>query len=136
MYAKYLASEMGIVDFNKVICSFDETFMSAGTIILFKKGNPLLDRVNVLLRRCLEAGLLQFRWSELQHRARLKSTGQLIDDSSDMFLPFAVVHLMPAFVVLVVGNILSSVVFTVELIRGSGKKRNLRNNRERCDKFL
>jgi len=41
-----------------------------------------------------------------------------------MFVPFAVSHLMPAFVVLVVRNILSSVVFIVELISGSGNKRN------------
>ena len=50
MYAKYLASVMGIVDVTKVICSFDETLISSGIILLFKKGNPLLDRVNVLIR--------------------------------------------------------------------------------------
>ena len=127
MYASYLASVMGIVDVNNVICSFDETFISSGIIVLFKKGNPLLDRVNVLIRRCLEAGLLEIRWSELQHRARLKSRGKLREDSSDMFVPFAVSHLMPAFVVLVVGYILSSVVFVVELIRGFGNIKKFKN---------
>jgi hypothetical protein len=68
--------------------------------------------------------LLEIRWSELQHRAYLRSGSKLGEDSSDMFVPFAVSHLMPAFVVLVVGNILSSVVFIVELIKGSGNKRN------------
>jgi len=67
MHASYLASVMGIVDVNKIICSFDETIMYSNIIILFKKGNPLLDRVNVLLRRCLEAGFLELHWSELQH---------------------------------------------------------------------
>ena len=47
-----------------------------------------------------------------------------------MFLPFAVVHLMPAFVVLVVGNILSSVVFTVEMIRGSGNIKKFKKYEE------
>jgi hypothetical protein len=136
MYASYLASEMGIVDVNKIICSFDETIMSAGVIILFKKGNPLLDRVNVLLRRCLEACFLEIRWSELQHRAHLKSWRKLQEDSSDMFVPFSVYHLMPAFVVLVVGNIWSSVVFIVELMRGSANKRKLRIKRKRYDWFL
>ena len=136
MYASYLASVMGIVDVNKVICCFDETIISSDIIILFKKGNPLLDRVNVLLRRCLEAGLLVTRWSELQHQAQLKSRGKLGEDSGDMFVPFSVFHLMPAFVVLVVGNILSSVMFIVELIRGSGNKRNLRIKRKRYDRFL
>jgi len=124
MHANYLAIEMGIVDVNKIICSLDETILSSDIIILFKKGNPLLDRVNVLMRRCLEAGLLELRWSELQHRARLRSGGKLRADSSDMFVPFSVSHLMLAFVVLVVGNILSSVVFIFELISGSGNKRN------------
>jgi hypothetical protein len=124
MYATYVASEMGILNVNKVICSFDETIMSSDIITLFKKGNPLLDRVNVLMRRCLEAGFLEIHWSELQHRAHLRSGGKLREDSSDMFVPFAVSHLMPAFVVLVLGNILSLVVFIVELIRGSGNKRN------------
>ena len=58
-HATYLASVMGIVDVNKIICSFDETIMSYEIIILFKKGNPLLERVNVLLRHCLEAGFLE-----------------------------------------------------------------------------
>jgi hypothetical protein len=124
MYATYLANEMGCVDVNKVICSFDETIVSYEVIILFKKGNPLLDRVNVLLRRCLEAGFLELHWSELQHRAHLRNWGKLREDNNDMFVPFAISHLMPAFVVLVVGNILSSLVFIVELIIGSGKKRN------------
>ena len=44
-----------------------------------------------------------------------------------MFVPFAVFHLMPAFVVLVAGNILSSVVFIVELIKGSGNIKKLKN---------
>ena len=57
----------------------------------------------MLIRRCLEAGLLELRWSELQH---LTSRGDLREDSSDMFVPFAIFHPMPAFVVLVVGNIL------------------------------
>jgi hypothetical protein len=136
MYASYMASVMGIVDVNKVVCCFDETIMSFDVIILFKKGNPLLDRVNVLLRRCLEAGFLELRWSDLQHRAHLRSRGKLREESSDIFVPFSVFHLMPAFVVLVVGNILSSVVFIVELIRGPGNKINLRIKRGRYDSFL
>ena len=81
----------------------------------------------MLIRRCLEAGLLEIHWSELQHRALLKSRGKSREDTSDMFVPFAFSHLMPAFVVLVVGNIFSSVVFIVELIRGFGNKKKFNN---------
>jgi hypothetical protein len=114
MFATYLASQRGIVDINKIICSFDETIISAAITILFKKGNPLLDRVNVLIRRCLEAGLLEMSWSDLQHQSLLRSRGKL-KEGSDMFIAFSVSHLMPAFVVLVIGNILSTAVFIVEL---------------------
>jgi hypothetical protein len=37
LYASYLASVMGIVDVNKIICQFDETITSSGLIVLFKK---------------------------------------------------------------------------------------------------
>jgi hypothetical protein len=122
MYASYHASEMGIINVNKIICPFDETIISAGVIILFKKGTPLLGRVNMLIRRYLEAGLLEIHWSELQHRAHLRSRVNSREASSEMFVTFTVSHLMPAFVVLVLGNILTSVLFIVELTRRPGKK--------------
>jgi hypothetical protein len=37
IYASYLASEMGIVDVNKIICSFDETIISSKLIILLRR---------------------------------------------------------------------------------------------------
>jgi hypothetical protein len=79
------------------------------------------------MRRCLEAGLLEIRWSELQHRAHLNSRGKLGEESSDMFVPFGVSHLKPAFVVLGVGYSLSSVVFIVELINEAWKQKKLKN---------
>ena len=41
-----------------------------------------------------------------------------------MFVTSSVSHPMPAFVVLGLVNILSSVVFNVKLVRGYGNKRN------------
>ena len=40
--ATYFAREMGTVDAGKIVCSLDESLMSAGLTVLFKKGNPLL----------------------------------------------------------------------------------------------
>ena len=85
-------------------------------IVFFKKGNVLLDRFNILMRRYLEAGLLEMHWRELQHRASLRREGRFRKAAADMFFAFSVSHLMPAFVVLTVGTILSSVVFIGELI--------------------
>jgi hypothetical protein len=116
VFATYVAREMGTVDVSKIICSLDEISVSGGITFLFYMGNPLLDRFNILMRRYLEAGLLEMLWTELQHRASLRGAGRLGEAAGDMFCAFSVSHLMPAFVVLLVGIVLSSVVFIAELI--------------------
>jgi len=127
-FATYVARSMGIVDVGKLICSFEETFISAGIIFLFKKGHPLLDRFNILTRRFLEAGMLERHWTELQHGASLRGGGRFRKTAGDMFFAFSVSHLMPAFVVLIVGTILSSVVFIGELILNCLCKRRKKKN--------
>jgi hypothetical protein len=128
MFVSYVAREMGTVDVGKIICSLDEMAMSGAIIVLFKKGNPLLDRFNILMRRYLEAGLLEILWTELQHGASLRSVGRLGEAAGEMFFAFSVSHLMPAFVVLLVGTVLSSVVFIAELIvncLGKGRRKRI-----------
>jgi hypothetical protein len=107
---------MGNVDVGKLICSLDDFLMSVCATVLFKKGNPLLDRFNILMRRYLEAGLLEKLWTELQHRASLRGGDRFGEASGDVFFAFSVSHIMPAFVVLFVGNVLSSVMFIDELV--------------------
>jgi hypothetical protein len=116
MFATDVAREMGTVDVSKLICSLDNATISGGITVLFKKGNPLLDRFNILMRRYLEAGLLEKLWTELQHQASLRGGGIFGKAAGDMFFAFSVSHLMPAFVVLLVGTVLSSLVFIVEFI--------------------
>jgi len=115
-FATYVAKELGNVDVGKLICSLDEDLISAGLIILFKKMNPLLGRLHILTRRYLEAGLLVKLCTELQHRASLRGGWRFTKAAGDMFFAFSVSDLMPAFVVLIVGTVLSSVVFIAELI--------------------
>ena len=117
------------MDVGKVVCSLDDFTMSAGLEILFKKGNPLLDRFNILMRLYLEAGLLERLWTELQHRASLRVGGRFRDAAGDMFFAFSVSHLMPAFVLLFVGTVLSSVVFIAELIGNCLYKRRRKTNK-------
>jgi len=95
------------VDVSKIICCIDEISISAGATILFKKGNPLLDRFNCLMRRNLEAGLMESLWTDLQHRASLRGGKRFREADGDKFSPFAVSHLMPEFVVLLVGSVVS-----------------------------
>ena len=115
-YAAYLARELGIVDVGKIICPLNEAAISGSLTIIFKKGNPLLDRINILMRRYLEAGFLERHWAELQHRASLVSGERFRDAVGYRFFAFTLSHLMPAFVVLLVGTVLSSAVFIGELI--------------------
>jgi hypothetical protein len=68
------------------------------------------------MRRYLEAGLLESLWTELHHGDSLKGGGRFREANSDMFFTFPVSHIMPAFVVLTVGTVFSSVVFIGELI--------------------
>jgi len=57
--AAYVASEMRFVDVGKVICSLDEALFSVGVTIIFKKGNPLLDKFSILLSLYVEGGLFE-----------------------------------------------------------------------------
>jgi hypothetical protein len=66
--------------------------------------------------RYLEAGLLEWLWAELQHRASLRGGGRFGEAAGDMFFAFSLSHLMPSFVVLIVGTVLSSLLFIAELI--------------------
>jgi hypothetical protein len=114
-YVRYKAREMGTVDVDRIICQFEEGGISAGITVLFKKGNPLLERSNILMRRYLEAGLQERIWGELKHRASLQGGGTIGDPAGDVYFQFSVSHLKPAVVLLLVGTVLSSVVFIGEL---------------------
>jgi len=115
LFATYVAREMGTVDVGKIICSIDQLAVSGSITVLFKKGNPILDRFNILMMSYLEAGLKQLHWAELLHRASLRGEGRL-EAAGENYFAFSISHLKPAFVVMLVGNVLSSVVFIVELI--------------------
>jgi hypothetical protein len=127
LFDSYVAREIGTVDVSKTICYLDETFISFGVTVLLKNGNPLLNRFKILMRRYLEAGFQERIWTELHHRASLRGGRSFRKASGNMFFPFSVSHLMPAFVVMFVGTVSSSVVFIAELIvKGLCKRREKR----------
>jgi hypothetical protein len=115
-FANYVARELGSVDVGKVICSLDYVSIFGNIIILFKKGNPHLESFNHLMRRYLEAGFQERLMTKLDHRASLRGAGRFTEAAGEMNFAFSVSHLMPAFVVLLVGTVLSSVVFIIEVI--------------------
>jgi len=112
----YVARELGTEGVGKVVCSFEETVGSAGVTVLFKKGNPLIARFNILMRRYLEAGFPERFWREVKHRTSLKGGWRYVKAAGDEFFAFSISHLIPAFMILMVGSVFSSVVFIAELI--------------------
>jgi hypothetical protein len=90
--------------------------VSAGATVLFRKGNPLLESFNILMRRYVEAGFLENLWTQLQHQASLSGGVRFREGGGDIFFSFSLSHLMPAFVVLLVGSVLSLVAFIAEVI--------------------
>jgi len=127
--ATYVARELGTVDVGKIICPFDQSLISTFSTVVFKKGNLLLDRFNILMYRYLEAGLMDRLWAELQHRASLRGEGKFVETAGDEFFAFSISHLIPTFVVLIVGSVLSSVVFIGELIVNCLYKRRGKDGR-------
>jgi len=116
LFATYVARELGTVDVGNIICSLEQVAVSSSLTVLFKKGNPLLDRFNIIMRRYLEAGLQEMLWTELLHRASLRGKGRLGEAAGDMYFAFSISHLMPGYEVLLVGTVLSSVVFIAEIV--------------------
>ena len=125
-FATYVARKMGTVNVGNIICSLDETFFSGVIVFLFKKGSPLQDKFNILMRRYLEAGFLEQHWTELQHQASLMSGKIFRVEGGDVFFAFSLSQLMPAFVVLLVGTVLSSLAFIGELIVNCFCKRRIK----------
>jgi len=113
--SQFLASEMGIGDSSQYLCSLDENVVTTGLISLFRNGSPFLNRLNTLTRRSLEGGLLDQYWTQLLWITNLRSKVRFLDDESDLYFVFSLLHLSPAFSVLVFGWLLSSVVFLSEV---------------------
>jgi hypothetical protein len=83
------------------------------------KGHPLFDKFNVIIRRCMETGLVDKYWSELNYNLSLKNVGTLrekgCESCSVVYFVFSLSHLKVAFVVLAFGYVLCVIVFMLEL---------------------
>jgi hypothetical protein len=114
--SQYLATEIGIQDASKYLCSLEENVFTTGFTFLVSNGSPFLNRLNVLTRRSLEGGLLDQYWAELIWLVKLRSKDRVLDDNNEMYFVFSLSHLNPAFCVLAFGCAVSSVVFVAEVI--------------------
>jgi hypothetical protein len=108
----------GFDEKSRMICFLENPSLSGNAAAYLPKGSLLLDRINSVLRRYLEAGLLNRYWSHLTWGEILKSSAKLGNTNSQDFVPFSVSHLILAFKVILSGHVLSFILFLVELCVG------------------
>lgn len=118
-HMEYIASTIGISkNHDKYLCFLDDVLGPVTYSMYLPKGSPLLDRLNVLIQRCLEGGLGEKYWAELRWDAILKSKADIIEHAtadSDMYFAFKLSHLRVAFNTLLLGCACSMVVFLAEV---------------------
>ena len=112
---QYIASEMGIADASKFLCTLEKNVFTTGLIFLLNNGSPFLNRLNVLIRRSMEGGHLDRYWAQLLWMKNLRSKMKFGDGEEDLYFVFSLSHLSPAFCVLGFGYVLSLAVFLAEI---------------------
>jgi hypothetical protein len=121
LLAEYLvATEGEFGNYKEYVCTIDENVASAGLSIYFAKGNPLLNRVNAVIRRCLEAGLVDKYATELMWTTRLENSQKTLEHENEggdhMYFMFTLLHMRLAFLILLAGYAFSSLAFFAELM--------------------
>jgi hypothetical protein len=101
------------------LCSVEENSYLFYSVMSLKKGFPLLDRFNVVMRRCMESGLVDKYWSEFNFVRQIKDDSEIEENNcaecDGEYFVFSLSHLKAAFVVLGLGYLLCVFVFIVEL---------------------
>jgi hypothetical protein len=114
--SQYLASEMGIRDASKSLCTLEKNAFTTGFVFVLHNGSPFLNRLNVLTRRSMERGLADRYWAQLLRVKILRSEMRAGDGEDDLYFVFTLSHLSPAFCVLGFGYVLSSAAFLAEVL--------------------
>jgi hypothetical protein len=105
---------------TKQVCFLDQDIYKMNLVMYMQPGNPLIPRANTIVRRTIEAGLVDGYWSMVKWQVRLQNVANstydavLIDDNDYFALTLS--HLKVAFIIMTVGYILCSIVFIAELL--------------------
>jgi hypothetical protein len=118
--AQSVASRIGKTPNKNLLCTLDENIFSSMFVMCFYQGYPLIDRFNIVIRRCIEAGIGDKYWSDLYLNLTLQSMRKLEETNcqvcSDTYFVFSLTHLRVAFIVLEFGYVMSVAAFVAELI--------------------
>jgi len=105
---------------RKQVCFLEEDIYKMNLVMYMQTGNPLIHRANTIIRRTIEAGLVDNYWSMVKWRVRLKSVVNSTDDAvltdDNEYFALALSHLKVAFIILIVGYILCAILFIAELV--------------------
>jgi len=105
---------------KKEVCFLDDDIYKMNLVMYMQIGNPLIHMANTIIRRTIEAGLVDSYWSMMKWRVRLENVANstydadLTDDNEYFALTLS--HLKIAFIILPVGYILCSIIFIAELL--------------------
>ncbi|KAJ9595847.1 hypothetical protein L9F63_012970 [Diploptera punctata] len=112
--ALYFANEIGVSNDNEEVCFLDEILITTGLSVGVSKGSPLLSVFNKYLTRIMEGGILEECWSTIKHEVNLKANNS--NSRHEEYFVFSMKHLNPIFVLLMMGCLLSTIIFIVELL--------------------
>jgi hypothetical protein len=120
LLAQYVASRISKTADKNLLCSLDENIFSCNSVMYLDKGHPLLGNFNIVIRRCIEAGLGDKYWSDLLFNLTLQNMRNSVDSDcqacNDEYFVFSLTHLRVTFMALGFGYVFCVAVFVAELI--------------------
>jgi hypothetical protein len=125
-HAEYFRTRLLFRNIHVQVCTLQEDITFLMGSMYMAKGNPLIHRFNEIIFRTFEAGLIEKWLNDFMSSPRLDD--HPIDDDDTNFSDFATnelntdyssfspVHLQVVFYVLLIGHIISTFVFLVEVL--------------------
>lgn len=142
-------------DTHLPVCTVDEDILLVSIVMYLTKGHPLLQRINQITKIMVESGVMEKWKNDFMYTSRLHSLSadgdnyeRVEEDWNSDYFVFSLTHLRSAFLVLMLGYILSASTVFIELIyckihfrnsvckpvrqkRNINFKRRLKNNKDR-----
>jgi hypothetical protein len=125
-HAEYFRTKLLFHNIHVPVCTLEEDVIMYRVSMFMAKGNPILHRFNKLITLVFEAGLIEKWQNDFMSSSRLDD--HAIDDDDTSFSVFAtnelttyystlsLIHLQVVFYVLLIGHIISTFVFLVEVL--------------------
>jgi hypothetical protein len=105
---------------------FNEDVINNHIFMLLKRGNCLLDRINDIIFRVVEAGLPDKFLGDILGTRLQYSISRSMEDLYEEYVSITVSHLQSAFVLLCLGYLLSVITFIMEILHRNWQQRTER----------